>query len=199
MEKQQKKKTDAKERIAQKAKELFSQKGYAATSIEDIIAAAGSSKGNVYYHFGSKEKLFLYLIEEDTKEWMEKWQKKQEQYATTADKLYGLAEHYVDDFQNPLLKAGEEFSGSQTADPETLQELLVLMRMQRTVYHSIVEEGITSGEFKQMDVQDATLILFGLLAGLGANYYEMELEEIRALYRKAITVFLHGIKPENTR
>lgn len=199
MEKQHRKKTDAKERIAQKAKELFSQKGYAATSIEDIIAAAGSSKGNVYYHFGSKEKLFLYLIEEDTKEWMEKWQRKQAQYATTADKLYGLAEHYVDDFQNPLLKAGEEFSGSQTADPETLQELLALMRMQRTVYHSIIEEGITSGEFKQMDVQDATLILFGLLAGLGANYYEMELEEIRALYRKAITVFLHGIRPENAR
>ena len=47
----------------------FVQKGYKATSIEDIVAATGSSKGNIYYHFKSKEGLFLYLIDEWDREW----------------------------------------------------------------------------------------------------------------------------------
>ncbi|WCN39624.1 TetR/AcrR family transcriptional regulator [Aneurinibacillus uraniidurans] len=196
MEKRKRDKNETKKRIAEKAKELFSQKGYAATSIEDIIAAAESSKGNVYYHFKSKENLFLYLLEAGIEEWIDQWKKKESQYHTASDKLYGIALHVAEDFQNPLIKAAEEFSGSQTADPEVLSRVLEITRIPRRLYHEVLAEGIASGEFASRDVTELAFIFSGLLGGLGAAYYEVGIDELKRLYKEAITVFLHGISLE---
>lgn len=42
---------------------LFAEKGYGATSVDDIASAAGYTKGAVYSHFGSKSNLFLAVFE----------------------------------------------------------------------------------------------------------------------------------------
>jgi AcrR family transcriptional regulator len=52
------KKQKAKE-IANAALQVFSQKGYAATSVDQIAAAAGIAKGTVYEYFPSKDKLYI--------------------------------------------------------------------------------------------------------------------------------------------
>ena len=46
---------------------LFAEKGYDATSIEEITATVGVAKGTLYYHFASKEEIFNFLIEEGLK------------------------------------------------------------------------------------------------------------------------------------
>ena len=51
------------ELIAEKAAELFAEKGYAATSIREIAEASKVTKPTIYYHFGSKDGLFRHLIE----------------------------------------------------------------------------------------------------------------------------------------
>lgn len=48
-----------KQRIFAAASELFSERGYAATSVRDIAAGAGIDPALVIRHFGSKENLFL--------------------------------------------------------------------------------------------------------------------------------------------
>jgi AcrR family transcriptional regulator len=40
------------------ARELFTERGYAATSIEEIIQRAGVARGALYHHFSGKETLF---------------------------------------------------------------------------------------------------------------------------------------------
>jgi AcrR family transcriptional regulator len=40
------------------ARRLFAEHGFAGTSIDDIAAAAGVTKGGVYHHFETKEQLF---------------------------------------------------------------------------------------------------------------------------------------------
>ncbi|MET0579601.1 MAG: helix-turn-helix domain-containing protein, partial [Ilumatobacteraceae bacterium] len=40
------------------ARELFTDPGYAATSIEDIIQRAGVARGALYHHFSGKDALF---------------------------------------------------------------------------------------------------------------------------------------------
>lgn len=42
---------------------LFSHRGYGATSVNDIAAQAGVSKGNVYHHFPDKESIFRALLD----------------------------------------------------------------------------------------------------------------------------------------
>ena len=47
------------------ALELFVEKGFAATRVEEVAQRAGVSKGTVYAYFPSKEKLFATMVFED--------------------------------------------------------------------------------------------------------------------------------------
>jgi AcrR family transcriptional regulator len=49
------------------AHRLFAIKGFAATSIEDILAAAGVTRGALYHHFSSKSDVFRAVFEEQEK------------------------------------------------------------------------------------------------------------------------------------
>ncbi|MBP7779738.1 MAG: TetR/AcrR family transcriptional regulator [Acidobacteria bacterium] len=50
--------------ILDAALELFSHRGYGATSMRDIAGKAGVSTGSVYHHFQDKEAIFLALLEQ---------------------------------------------------------------------------------------------------------------------------------------
>ena len=53
-----------KRKIFETSMKLFAEKGYDATSIEEITATVGVAKGTLYYHFSSKEEIFKFLVEE---------------------------------------------------------------------------------------------------------------------------------------
>ncbi len=48
-----------KEKIIEKAIELFEKKGFSTTSIQDIVDELGVTKGSFYYYFSSKEQLLM--------------------------------------------------------------------------------------------------------------------------------------------
>jgi AcrR family transcriptional regulator len=54
----------ARERLLDAAAQVFTERGYRAASVEDIAAAAGVTKGAVYWNFQGKEDLFFALIDE---------------------------------------------------------------------------------------------------------------------------------------
>ena len=56
-----------KRKIFETSMKLFAEKGYDATSVEEITATVGVAKGTLYYHFASKEEIFNFLIEEGIK------------------------------------------------------------------------------------------------------------------------------------
>ena len=56
-----------KRKIFETSMKLFAEKGYDATSIEEITATVGVAKGTLYYHFSSKEEIFNFLVEEGVK------------------------------------------------------------------------------------------------------------------------------------
>lgn len=54
--------TSVREQIVKAALALVADRGIAATSIDDIAAAAGVAKGSIFYNFGSKSALFAGII-----------------------------------------------------------------------------------------------------------------------------------------
>jgi AcrR family transcriptional regulator len=54
----------ARESLLDAAAQVFTERGYRAASVDEIAAAAGLTKGAVYWNFRSKEELFFALIEE---------------------------------------------------------------------------------------------------------------------------------------
>ena len=56
-----------KRKIFETSMKLFAEKGYDATSVEEITSIVGVAKGTLYYHFSSKEEIFNFLISEGMK------------------------------------------------------------------------------------------------------------------------------------
>jgi len=50
--------------LLEAARQVFTEQGYAQTSIADVVERAGSSVGSLYHHFGGKSDLFLALWHE---------------------------------------------------------------------------------------------------------------------------------------
>ena len=50
--------------LTRAALELFVERGYAATRLEDVAKRAGVSKGTLYLYFDSKEELFKAVVRE---------------------------------------------------------------------------------------------------------------------------------------
>src|SRR5687768_12296336 len=55
--------TPSRERILDAAVAMIRSKGYSATTVDDLCAAAGVTKGSFFHHFGSKEDLAVAAAE----------------------------------------------------------------------------------------------------------------------------------------
>src|SRR5690349_12817469 len=57
-------KREARDELLGAALRVFAERGYGQAGVDEVAAAAGYSKGALYWHFSSKEDLLLALIEE---------------------------------------------------------------------------------------------------------------------------------------
>jgi AcrR family transcriptional regulator len=56
--------------ILQTAAEVFAERGYADTTLSELIARSGLTKGAFYFHFSSKEQLAFAVLEEKQRQWL---------------------------------------------------------------------------------------------------------------------------------
>lgn len=55
--------TERRERLLRVAREIFAERGYQATTMDDVATAAGFTKPILYQHFASKESLYNEIVE----------------------------------------------------------------------------------------------------------------------------------------
>lgn len=179
--------------ITDKAQKLFSQKGYSVTSIQDICSAAGCSKGNLYYHFKSKEDLFLYLEEQAYAEWWEQLEERFSLCETVIEKLYAYGE-FASSIERPLYSSEREFINTVGADSESGKRFAEIIDKSFEKTQKLILEGITRGELKNEGLFELTFIVSSFFAALShyINYLSDEGAR-KAMFRKATTVLLHGI------
>ncbi|MGO5051537.1 TetR/AcrR family transcriptional regulator [Lachnospiraceae bacterium LCP25S3_G4] len=138
-------KESVKERIVDAAWELFHQKGYDNTTMEDIISLSGTSKGSFYYYFDSKDALLgtLSTLLDD------KYQKLQEDMdpgMNSFDKLM-----YLNYEMHCMMerKISHELLASMYSSQLVTKGERHLLDQNRTYYRlisSIVEEGQKRGQ-----------------------------------------------------
>ena len=109
------------DRIAEAARELFAERGYGATSIDAIAAAAGVAVRTVYTAFGTKREMLSYICER----WLEKAEARQRAEAVLADpdpagRLQGaaawLTHLYATDFAVVMIFEAATDESAETRD-----------------------------------------------------------------------------------
>jgi len=165
-------------RLMTSAIALFARKGYAATTVREIVEAAGVTKPALYYHFGSKEGIFLAMMGEALQEF--------EATATIALGTEGSAEERIVRFLDSMFALildhldvmrvldGIYYGPPQGAPPfdfEAVHKRFI------EVAGLLVREGIESGEFRPGDPDDLTWAIVGpfeVVRGMSLSRPEMD-------------------------
>jgi AcrR family transcriptional regulator len=84
------------DRILKKALELFSEKGYDATSVREICEAAGITKPTLYYFYGSKEGVYRAIVEGALARFQADLIRALERDGSLRDRLVRMARSYVE-------------------------------------------------------------------------------------------------------
>jgi AcrR family transcriptional regulator len=82
------------DRILNKALELFSTKGYDATSVREICEAAKITKPTLYHFYGSKEGVYRALVEGALQEYKERLVRQVEAPGSPRERLKAIARDY---------------------------------------------------------------------------------------------------------
>lgn len=104
---------ETKEKIFEATQVLFLKKGYAGTSVENIIEAVGITKGAFFYHFKSKEDLAKALIERYA-------ESDKNQYYKIKEKAKALTRDPLQQFLIMLVLLKEEMKAMGGANPGCL-------------------------------------------------------------------------------
>ena len=140
------------------ALELFVEKGFAGTRLEDVATRAGVSKGTLYLYFGSKEALFKAVIQEGIVPILEQGAGLIDSFeGSTADLLSVLIGEWWQRIGNTHLAGVPKLMISEAGNfPElaTYYHDAVIVRG-RDLMRRTLQRGIASGEFRGVDVETA--------------------------------------------
>jgi TetR/AcrR family transcriptional regulator, cholesterol catabolism regulator len=151
------------EEVYAAALRLFTEKGYHATSMQDIAAAVGLYKGSLYHYIGGKEDLLVQVFERAMGSLLSDVEAiVSDNSLPASDQLRRLIEAHVS-----AVAANREALTVYLHDFRALAgEALVRVRAQREQYRALVEQviqrGVQRGELHAPDVAIATLAVLGM-------------------------------------
>ncbi|HEY6838572.1 MAG TPA: TetR/AcrR family transcriptional regulator [Geobacteraceae bacterium] len=158
------------ERLLEKALELFTAKGYAATSVREIVEAAGVSKPVLYYWFGSKEGIYLELMNSLQDTFAALLVQLTAERGGVRERLTtvccGIFDSFLEHLSVVRLIYAIYFGPPQGAPPFPHEELFNRMV---EIIGDIVHDGIAGGELRPVAEADAT---WAVVACLNATMEE---------------------------
>ncbi len=168
-----------KNEILDAAQNLFFQKGYETTTIQDIINALGIAKGTFYHYFDSKAEMLDTLTERTIS-----------QMSSQFTAVIGSGQNAIEKF-NRLFRAGPAFKMANIEVFLVILKVLyrdenIIMRAKmfrriaeklRPLYAAIIRQGIKEGLFNTPDPDEIGDLLIKIGQSLNEKICELILDE----------------------
>ena len=152
--------------LLQAALELFVEKGFAATKVEEVALRAGVSKGTLFLYYASKEELFKAVIQANLNPHFIAWDQEFEQFQGNTPEMlrYGLCSWWE--------RIGNTLAGGLTklvfSESKNFPEVAAYYREHvvatgQALLQKVLQRGIDRGEFQAVDVKMASLSLMSAM------------------------------------
>jgi len=156
-------KDDAKAKIVEIAREIFTRFGFKKTTMEEIAVASRKGKSSIYYYFNSKEEVFKAVVEREAEEMKEELKV---QVLNIEDPIERLKAYIA-----YRLKKLKELSNYYNAlKSEYLGHLESVERIRKNfdqqeikIVKQILEDGVANGQFV---VEDPTLSAVAIVTAM---------------------------------
>ena len=154
----------SRQRLLDAAAELFNSKGYAATTVREIVKAAGVTKPVLYYYFKNKEGIFLELMRETYVKFNELVDSVRSEKGSPREKLERFIDQsfclFLEEIKTVRLMYSLYYGPHQGAP---FFDFDIYHRKYQEVIRGLVEEGIRRKEFRGENLEDMTWAIIGTL------------------------------------
>ena len=183
-----------KRKIFETSMKLFAEKGYDATSIEEITATVGVAKGTLYYHFSSKEEIFNFLVEEGIKLLQNSIDIKTSKLTNYIDKIKAIVLieiKIVLKYEDIITILLSQFYGKEARNQKCQKHIYEYI----SKIEEIVKEGIEQGQIKKGDPKAIASEIYGLIcSSLVYKLRNQENFDVMKLYKEFENTVIEGLK-----
>jgi AcrR family transcriptional regulator len=194
---------ERKAQIYQAALTCFSRKGYHQTTMDDIVAESGLSKGTLYWYFEGKKELFLSLFQELMDQFSQTWESiVADEEASATDKLLASMAFFRSELGEmvPFFGVMMEAYALTRHDEDVEAIIRDFYEPYLNIMTRVIEEGIASGEFHVESVRATALVVMtlfdGIVLAMGTGLWQRDWNEVMDAAEELI---LHGLGVEGTR
>ncbi|MDO9111506.1 MAG: TetR/AcrR family transcriptional regulator [Desulfatirhabdiaceae bacterium] len=155
---------ETRERILMAAGSLFADKGYAGTSVREIVETAGVTKPTLYYYFKSKEDLYLQLMDMAADSFNEIFEEIRCLPGGMRIRLINLFTRLFEmfrDYTDIVRLVNSTIWGAQNSAP--FFDFKSKHGIVEAVFTKILQDGIAEGELTENRIQEVLIILMGVL------------------------------------
>jgi AcrR family transcriptional regulator len=141
---------ETRRRILEVAAEAFADRGYAGTSLSDVLKASGVTKGGFYFHFPSKEALAVATLRHKQEQWTAAVMAAVLRRPRAVDQLEAMVDALCDQHErDPACRAVNRLS-TELGDqhPELRPELRTQLTTWMDLVASIVRRGQDEGDIR---------------------------------------------------
>jgi AcrR family transcriptional regulator len=159
-----------KEHIVRQSAGLFNTKGYAGTSLSDIIARSEIPKGSVYNHFGTKDDIALGAFDYMFARLMHILREAMSSRSEPADKVLAICDIYIRLVGDNLIEGGCPILNAAVENddghPLLKQRAQLAMKELMTGLRRLIEDGKRSGQLRSdLDEEEASAVIVALIEG----------------------------------
>jgi len=162
-----------KDLIIRASAQIFAEKGYEKTTLDEVAQRAEFSKGSLYNYFENKEDLFLTTLEEGIIKLIEEMKKVEEGNIKVVDKIKSVLEIMISYFHNDnlfskhraffqMLVNEKRVMACQASD-EFLTRMQQMHKKMSQYFVNIFQNGIDSHELKNGSAQSYAEIFLGII------------------------------------
>ena len=209
--KKQMEKTDKKTDILKAAEMLFAEFGFEGTSTRQIAKESGANMAMINYYFGSKEGVFLEIMEDRICGFKTQLNQINEEQIPAKEKLLKVVDQYTTRiFSNITFHKMMHRELSLTQRPDIFKQINDAMASNRMVIEKIIERGIAEGTFRKVDIRMSIATIMGTITLIANqpskvedNNFDINNEKQREVLRKRLVAHLqdfintHLAKPTN--
>ena len=183
-------------RILDAAAASFSRNGYDATGVAEVCRAAGVSKGAFYYHFPSKQALFIALLQRWLDELDVNIATLQAEASSVPEALTRMAEAFqavlhTADGNLPMFM---EFLSAAQRDPVVWAATVQPYRRYQLWFAELIERGVVEGSLRPMAPQLASQLLVSWAVGmLLQSMLDPQATDWAGVARESIQLMLTGL------
>lgn len=187
--------TSVRKRLMDAAILLFTNRGYAATSVREIVEMAGVTKPALYYHFDSKEGIYLAILDDLVKIADHVVAASRVEEGTAKERIESFLTHVFEHFERRKAEVrmiNAVFWGPAQGVPHF--DFETFHRMFQDFVREAVVEGIASGELRSLDPDAVTLAIVGVLSfNMDLNLAHPELGLGQDGLRRTLDLVFSGI------